>query len=66
MRKLPIFEGWIVDCRLREFRAETWADALDENVIPFDSDKGELMLCDYIASLDKNSPEFKNIADAIL
>lgn len=59
--KLPIFKGWIVDYRLREFRRGVWGD-----VIPFDSDKGEDLLLDYMRSLDVKSVEYLRIADVIL
>lgn len=63
--KLPIFEGWIVDAKLREFRRETWGDAMEENIVSFDTEKGDIMLCDYIATLKPDSKEFERIAKAI-
>lgn len=42
-RKLPVFEGYTVDERLREFRRVKREDGLIE-VIPFESPKGRKIL----------------------
>ena len=59
IRTLPIFKGWTVDARLKEFRK------MDINVFPnfisFDSEKGDRILTQYIKTLDIKSPEFEEI-----
>ena len=54
--KLPSFEGYIVDVRLRQFRK-----IIDKNIvfIEFNSAIGEEMLSRYIKYLDPKSEEFK-------
>lgn len=49
-RKLPIFRGWTVDLRLKEFRKVTKSGILFNS---FRSDEGELLLNAYIKSLPK-------------
>jgi len=56
LQKLPIFEGYYVDVRLKQFRKVS-----KENIhfIDFDSIGGEKILLRYIESLDNESKEFK-------
>tara|TARA_Y100000310_G_C20259065_1_gene612781 strand:+ start:119 stop:313 length:195 start_codon:yes stop_codon:yes gene_type:complete len=56
MKKLPIFEDYIVDTKLKQFRK-----IINNHIefIDFNSKKGEKLLNRYINSLDKDSLEFK-------
>lgn len=57
---LPVFKGYTVDVRLRQFRRvnpDTSIEFLD-----FDSQKGDELLGEYINTLDKDSAEFREIA----
>ena len=56
LQKLPIFEGYTVDIRLKQFRKIN-----KENIqfIDFDSIEGEKILLKYIETLDQESKEFK-------
>lgn len=68
IRTLPIFKGWTVDARLKQFRrikkqSEFFAGM---EYLNFDTDKGDRLLTQYIKKLDKNSEEFNEIARAIL
>jgi len=56
LKKLPTFEGYTVDVRLRQFRKVN-----KENIqfINFDSVKGEKILLKYIETLNPESKEFK-------
>ncbi len=67
MRKLPIFKGYTVDGRLKEFRkVECPADhSKPIEFIPFDSEEGDRLLCELIKTLPTTSRLFKEIADAI-
>ena len=63
IRQLPVFKGYTVDARLKEFRyfhkngeLVTW---------PFNCELGDKLLTQYIRTLDVNSEEFKEIAYAI-
>lgn len=53
--KLPIFKGYTVDVRLKEFRQATPDYSL--GFISFDSPQGEALLEDFIETLDPNTPE---------
>jgi len=57
-RKLPVFEGYTVDVRLKQFRKVN-----NEKIqfIDFDSPNGEKILSRYIKSLDSRSKEFKEL-----
>ena len=54
--ELPMFEGYTVDVRLKQFRKVG-----NHNIIfvDFDSLEGEKILIRYIKSLDKKRQEFK-------
>ena len=58
VKKLPIFEGFTVDVRLKQFRKITKKDIL---FINFDSIEGEKILSRYIKTLDRKSKEFKEL-----
>ncbi|MBW2995320.1 hypothetical protein KY312_03130 [Candidatus Woesearchaeota archaeon] len=58
MKKLPIFEGYTVDVRLKQFRK---VKGIKIKFINFDSEKGENILNKYIKSLNKKSKEFKEL-----
>ena len=63
MRVLPLFQGYTVDCRLREFRLY---DNEGMAFIAFDSEVGEKMLCEYIDTLRPGSVEFVEVVNSIL
>ncbi len=54
--RLPEFEGYFVDVRLRQFRK---VHKQTVEFIDFDSEKGEKILLRYLKSLDSKSREFK-------
>lgn len=57
-RQLPVFKGFTVDTRLRQFRR---VRVQQIEFIDFDSEEGEKLLLEYIESLDKDSKEFKEV-----
>ena len=63
IRILPTFKGWTIDSRLKEFRRFHECGALLN--LPFDSDEGDVLLTEYIQTLDTESPEFEEIARAV-
>ena len=54
--RLPIFEGYCVDVRLKEFRK---VNNQQIDFISFQSKKGEKILNRYIKTLNPESKEFK-------
>ena len=56
--KLPTFQGYTVDTRLRQFRK---IDRKNIRFIDFYSNEGEKLLLKYIESLDPRSDEFKEL-----
>jgi len=57
VRVLPVFRGWAVDVRLREFRRVHWepdGSPGPVDFLSFHSEEGDALLVDYIKSL---SPE---------
>ena len=54
--KLPLFEEYVVDVRLRQFRK---VDKQDIEFIDFNSQKGKKIMSRYIQSLNSESKEFK-------
>ena len=56
--KLPIFKGYSVDVRLRQFRKVTIQKI---EFVCFNSIRGEKLLNQYIKSLDPESEEFKQL-----
>ena len=63
IRILPIFKGYTVDARLGQFRKVFKSGAIE--FLEFDSEKGDVLLTEYIKTLDADSEEFKQIARAI-
>lgn len=64
MRALPVFKGYTVDVRLRQFRKanpETGIQSID-----FASPQGDDLLEEYLGTLDEKSAEFKEIAAYLL
>ena len=64
MRALPVFKGYTVDVRLRQFRKanpETGVYFID-----FASAEGDDLLEEYLGTLDEDSAEFKEIAAYLL
>ncbi|MFH1664076.1 MAG: hypothetical protein ABH986_04695, partial [archaeon] len=63
MRVLPVFRGFTVDLRLRQFRKVTKKRELI--FIDFDSPEGDQLLADLIRSLDKKTDKhtLKEIAN---
>ena len=57
--KLPLFERYVVDVRLKQFRKLYKHKIV---FIDFDSPEGEKMLLRYVASLDPKRQEFKRFA----
>jgi hypothetical protein len=55
MRKLPTFKGYTVDVRLKEFRRILPGNSLE--FIPFDSDKGDVLLGKFISTFNLKNPE---------
>ena len=62
VRRLPVFKGYVVDLRLKQFRK-----VLNEKIIflDFNSEKGERLLSEYINSLSLDSLEFNEIKENI-
>lgn len=65
MKQLPIFNGYTVDMRLREFRKIKRQTAPDIEIIPFDSEKGEQLLSRLIEILSTSSPLFKEVKNIL-
>ncbi|MCX6750255.1 MAG: hypothetical protein NTZ83_02260 [Candidatus Pacearchaeota archaeon] len=61
--KLPEFKGYTVDVRLKQFRKVTNRTQIE--FIDFDTEKGDQLLGEYIASLDLNKKSDKDILNAI-
>lgn len=58
LQKLPIFKGYTVDVRLKQFRK---VNKKQIEFLDFDSVKGEILLSEYIKSLNSKSKEFKEL-----
>lgn len=58
VKQLPEFKGYTIDIRLREFRK-----VIKKGIkfISFNSNKGEILLVEYIDTLNKESDEFKEL-----
>jgi len=63
VKVLPVFKGYTVDVRLRQFRKGSPETGME--FIDFSSPEGDDMLEEYIGTLDKNSPDFRKIAGYI-
>ena len=57
-KKLPTFEGYTVDVRLKQFRK---VQKTEIKFTDFDSETGERILSRYIKSLNPQSREFKEL-----
>lgn len=56
MNKLPMFKGYTVDARLKQFRR---TNGKHIKFIDFNSEEGDKLLNDYIQHMKKNSKEWK-------
>ena len=63
IRTLPIFKGYTVDVRLKQFRRIVKQSKFFAGMeyLDFDSDKGDRILTQYIKTLDIKSPEFEEV-----
>ena len=59
MRALPVFRGYTVDVRLRQFRRVS-SEGIE--FLDFGSEQGDELLGEYIDTLDRDSAEFSTIA----
>jgi hypothetical protein len=68
IRQLPVFKGYTVDVRLKQFRRIVKQSKFFAGMeyLEFDSDKGDRILTQYIKTLDIHTPEFDEIAQAIV
>jgi len=68
INQLPIFKGYTVDVRLKQFRRIVKQSKFFAGMeyLEFDSDKGDILLTKYIKTLDIHSAEFDLIARAII
>jgi len=57
---LPVFKGYTVDVRLRQFRKADPKTGME--FIDFSSPTGDDMLEEYLGTLDENSTEFRKIS----
>ena len=55
IRQLPVFKGYTVDTRLKQFRRVDPEWGME--FIDFDSEEGEKILIEYIESIDVTSVE---------
>jgi hypothetical protein len=60
VKKLPMFNGYTVDIELKQFRK-----VIGDNIrfLDFNTEKGEIVLSEYIKSLDTDCEEFEKIMD---
>ena len=63
VRTLPVFNGYTVDSRLMQFRKVT-SNSIE--FVNFETEEGDRLLGQYIRTLDVNSEEFRDLADAIM
>jgi hypothetical protein len=61
---LPIFKGYTVDARLKQFRKVFKSGAIE--FLDFDTEKGDALLTKYIKTLNPDSEEFNRIAQAVV
>ena len=61
MKALPVFRGYTVDVRLRQFRKVS--DGIE--FLDFDSELGDELLGEYIDTLDRDSEEFRAITQYV-
>ena len=63
MKALPVFRGYTVDARLRQFRKVSPEDI---EFLDFSSPEGDKLLGEYIETLDRDSEEFREVAARVL
>jgi len=63
IRFLPTFKGYTVDARLGQFRKVHKSGKIE--FLEFDSEKGDVLLTQYIITLDPHSEEFIELTRAI-
>ena len=63
MKALPVFKGYTVDARLRQFRKVSTEGI---KFIDFSSSEGDELLGEYIETLDQDSDEFRDVAARVL
>jgi len=56
VKKLPVFKGFTVDVRLKQFR-RVKNDSIE--FITFDSERGRILVEEYLDSLNRHSRKFK-------
>lgn len=68
INQLPMFKGYFVDARCKEFRKinTKYGFNLIKDRVDFDEPKGDRLLTQYIKTLDIHSAEFDLIARAII
>lgn len=59
VKALPIFKGYTVDVRLRQFRKASPQEGME--FIDFASPQGDDLLEEYVGTLDKDSAEFQEL-----
>lgn len=67
IRELPVFKGYTVDVRLKEFRKAGFTSTGKPGKIefvPFDTDKGDRLLSELIKTLPVDSPLLDEIANS--
>ncbi|MFC1712836.1 hypothetical protein ACFL6S_04155 [Candidatus Poribacteria bacterium] len=64
VRVLPIFRGYTVDVRLRQFRKADRRTGIE--FIDFDSPEGDSLIAEYIEGLDITTDEGKEILHRIV
>lgn len=63
LKRLPTFEGFTVDVRLREFRKVT--SVSESEFVGFDSPEGDMLLEGFLDTLDSNNKEDLHTLTAI-
>jgi hypothetical protein len=63
IKRLPVFMGYTVDVRLKEFRRVDLSTGF--KIVPFNSEEGEIWLNEYIETIDENAPEGREILVSI-
>lgn len=63
LKRLPTFEGYTVDVRLREFRKLTSVSEIE--FVGFDSPEGDMLLEGFLDTLDANNKEDLHTLTAI-
>lgn len=63
IRQLPVFKGYTIDVRLRQFRRVEMGEPLE--FIDFESPEGDELLVEYIHSLDPQKGEDQAILSTL-